>query len=63
MNVKPSTCALAYAIWDAENSVRMVKPVDINRHLELARDVQVWLQRHGYVLRKPRKLKKQGKPS
>lgn len=52
MKAKPSTAALAYALWDAQNSVRMEYPADVERHLELAHDVQVWLKRKGYVLRK-----------
>jgi hypothetical protein len=47
-----SECALAYAIWDSENSVRMIKPADIDRHIARAIEVKRWLVIHGHVIRK-----------
>jgi hypothetical protein len=42
--------ALAYAIWDSENSIRM-KADCINEHLERARTVRHWLRLHGHDIR------------
>lgn len=57
MSEKPSaneaaTAALAYALWDAENSVRM--PADqIEAHIERAKSVRHWLRVHGHDVARP----------
>lgn len=54
--------ALAYALWDAENSVRMVRPADVNEHLERAQYVELWLGIHGFTLRRKPTKKPKSKP-
>jgi hypothetical protein len=51
----PPECALAYALWDAENSVKMCKPADIQEHIDRAREIKKWLSLHGYLLRKKKR--------
>lgn len=51
----PPECALAYALWDAENSVKMCKPTDIEEHINRARVVKTFLKMHGYTLRRTRR--------
>lgn len=48
----PRDAALAYAIWDSENSVKMVHSDDIERHMAQAKSVRYWLEVHGYSLRR-----------
>lgn len=39
--------ALAYALWDSENSTRMAASA-INEHIDRARLVRHWLRVHGH---------------
>lgn len=43
--------ALAYALWDAENTVRM-RADCIEEHLQRAREVCRWLRVHGHDVRR-----------
>ena len=40
-------CALAYALWDAENSTKLERPEDFNAYVRKARSVLGWLRIHG----------------
>lgn len=53
----PADYALAYALWDSENSVRMVKPDDANEHIARAKTVRYFLKLHRYRIVK-RRIKK-----
>lgn len=44
-----ATAALAYAIWDSENSTKM-NPACIDEHLERARAILYWLKVHGHAV-------------
>jgi len=39
-------CALVYALWDAENSVRLQRPDQYDEYLVKARAVMRWLRVH-----------------
>jgi len=41
-------CALAYAMWDSVNSVRMERPDDVEYHVSRAREVRRFLQQAGF---------------
>lgn len=42
--------ALAYALWDSENTVRMPAPC-IQEHIARAQSVRHWLRLHGHEVR------------
>lgn len=44
-------CALAYALWDANHSVKMVEPEDVESYIQKARAVMHWLRIHGASVR------------
>jgi hypothetical protein len=44
--VDPADAALAYAIWDSENTVRLEYPEDFEQHLARARSIRHWLRVH-----------------
>lgn len=46
-NGHPGDAALAYAIWDSENTIRM-KAGCIQEHIDRARSVIYWLNIHGF---------------
>lgn len=57
MSEKPTadeaaTAALAYALWDAENTVRMPAG-QIEPHIERAKSVRHWLRVHGHDVARP----------
>lgn len=48
---RQAECALAYALWDAHHSVKMVEPEDIEAYIAKAREVMRWLRRYRASIR------------
>ena len=40
-------CAMAYALWDAENSTKLERPADFDAYVNRARSILNWLLIHG----------------
>ncbi len=54
------TMALAYSLWDAVHTVKMVEPEDIEKYREMSLSVQAYMKGYGYrvVVRKKYGYKK-----
>jgi len=48
MSTDPRDLALAHAMWDSVNSIRMERPDDIHFHVQRAHDVRHFLRMRGF---------------